>query len=54
MRGGYHTALSYEVIHHVHVSVSFRPTFAKIEVIWFHTSVSDQNLACLLHVMHIN
>ena len=45
MRGGYNTALSYDVIHDVFVLF----TFAKVDVILFDAFVSDQSLA-LLHV----
>ena len=48
-RGSYYTALSYDVIRGVFVLF----TFAQVDVIWFDTSVSDQNLA-LLRVLPIN
>ena len=38
--GRYYTALSYDVIHDVFVLF----TFAKVEVIWFDTWVSDKSL----------
>ena len=47
--GGCYTTLSYDVIYDVFVLF----TFAKIEVIWFDTLVSDQSLA-ILRVLHIN
>jgi len=47
--GGCYTTLSYDVIYDVFVLF----TFAKIEVIWFDTLVSDQSLA-ILRILHIN
>jgi len=49
VRGSYYTTLGYDVIYDVFVLF----TFAKVEVFWFDTLVTDQRLA-LLHVLHIN
>jgi len=49
VHGGYHTTLGYSVIHAVFVLFTF--AYAKVEVIRFHTLVSDhQSLALLLSV----
>ena len=48
IHGSYYSALSYDL-----QDVLLLFTFTKVEVVWFHTLVSDQSLA-LLHVLCIN
>ena len=45
VRGGYYTALSYDVVHDVFVLF----TSVQVEVIWF-----DSLVSALLHVLHNN